>query len=40
MVLRHGLTLTGVGFVVGLAAAAGLTQFLKSRLVGLDPVDG
>jgi predicted permease len=40
LVLRHGLTLTAVGFVGGLAAAAPLTQSLRSVLVGLEPVDG
>ncbi len=40
MVLRQGLALTGAGFVAGLAAAAVLTQFLRSVLVGLEPVDG
>ena len=40
MVLRKGLTLTGVGLVVGLVAATALTQSLRSVLVGLEPVDG
>jgi putative ABC transport system permease protein len=40
MVLRQGLTLTSVGLAAGLAAAAALTQSMRSVLVGLEPVDG
>jgi putative ABC transport system permease protein len=40
MVLRKGLGLTSLGLVVGLAAAAALTQSLPTLLVGLEPVDG
>jgi putative ABC transport system permease protein len=40
MVLRRGLGLTAIGFAIGLPAAAALTQFLRSALVGLEPVDG
>jgi len=40
MVLRHGLVLTSIGLVAGLAAAVALTQSLRSVLVGLEPVDG
>lgn len=40
MVLRQGLTLTSIGVVAGLAAAAAVTQSLRSVLVGLEPVDG
>ena len=40
MVMRKGLGLTSIGFGVGLAAAATLTQSLRSVLVGVGPVDG
>jgi putative ABC transport system permease protein len=39
MVLRNGLSLTSIGLVVGIMVAVGLTQSLKSVLVGLEPVD-
>ena len=39
MVVRHGLLLTAVGMALGLAAAAGVTRFLKSLLFGISPVD-
>jgi predicted permease len=41
MFVGHGLVLAGVGVVIGLAAAAGLTRLMKSLLFGtstLDPV--
>jgi putative ABC transport system permease protein len=41
MYVRHGLLLAGVGAVLGLAAAAGLTRLMSSLLFGvttLDPV--
>lgn len=39
MVVRHGLLLAGVGVVLGLAAAAGLTRFLVALLFEVSPVD-
>ena len=38
-VLRHGLTLTAVGIVLGFAGALGLAQNLATMLFGLTPVD-
>ena len=41
MYVRHGLLLAGIGAVVGMAAAAGLTRLMSSLLFGvaaLDPV--
>jgi predicted permease len=35
----YGLALAGMGTVIGLAAAAGLTQLMKSVLFGISPVD-
>jgi ABC-type antimicrobial peptide transport system permease subunit len=37
--VRHGLALAGSGAAIGLAAAAGLTQLMKSVLFGISPVD-
>jgi predicted permease len=37
--VRYGLALAGAGTVTGLAAAAGLTQLMKSVLFGISPVD-
>jgi len=37
--VRYGLALAGAGTVIGLAAAAGLTQLMKSVLFGISPVD-
>ncbi len=39
MIVRHGLLLAGIGVVLGLAAAAGLTRFLASLLFEISPVD-
>jgi ABC-type antimicrobial peptide transport system permease subunit len=41
MFVRHGLMLSGIGVVIGLVAAAGLTRLMSSLLYGvtsLDPV--
>ncbi len=39
MFVRSALILTGVGVAIGLAAAAGLTQLMKSLLFGVSPMD-
>jgi putative ABC transport system permease protein len=39
LVLRHGLMLAGAGVAAGLAAAVGLTRFLRGLLFGVSPVD-
>jgi predicted permease len=39
MFVRYGLTLTGIGIAVGLAAAAGLTRLMSSLLFGTGPLD-
>jgi putative ABC transport system permease protein len=39
MYVRHGLLLAGVGAVVGLAAAVGLTRLMSSLLFGVTPLD-
>jgi len=39
MIVRHGLFVAGMGVVLGLAAAAGLTRFLVSLLFEISPVD-
>jgi ABC-type antimicrobial peptide transport system permease subunit len=39
LVLRQSLTLTAVGIVAGLAAAAAVTRYVKGMLFGLSPVD-
>jgi putative ABC transport system permease protein len=38
-VVRHGLTLTIIGIVIGLAGAAGLTRLLRSMLYGVGTLD-
>jgi predicted permease len=37
--VRHGLTLTGIGAVIGLFAAAGLSRLMSSLLFGVSPLD-
>ncbi|HEY6248961.1 MAG TPA: ABC transporter permease [Candidatus Angelobacter sp.] len=39
LVLNHGLTLTALGMLIGLAAAWALTRFLKSLLFGISSTD-
>jgi ABC-type antimicrobial peptide transport system permease subunit len=39
MFLRHGLLLAGIGAVIGLGAAAGLTQLMSSLLFGVRALD-
>jgi len=39
LVLRQGLTLAGVGVVIGILAALGLTQLLATLLYGITPTD-
>ena len=39
MFVRSALLLTGVGVAVGVVAAAGLTQLMKSLLFGISPID-
>jgi ABC-type antimicrobial peptide transport system permease subunit len=39
MIVRHGLFVAGIGVVLGLAAAAGLTRFLASLLFEISTVD-
>ena len=39
MVLRQGLVVGGIGIVLGLLAAAGMTRFLGYFLLGVDPLD-
>ncbi len=39
MVLRHGLSVAGVGVAVGLIAAVGLTRLMSTLLFGVSPVD-
>jgi predicted permease len=37
--VRHGLMLTAMGVAIGLCAAAGLTNLIKSLLFGISPLD-
>jgi predicted permease len=37
--VRHGLTLAGIGAVIGLFAAAGLSRLMSSLLFGVSPLD-
>jgi predicted permease len=39
MFVRSALVLTAIGVAIGLAAAAGLTQLMKSLLFGVSPLD-
>jgi ABC-type lipoprotein release transport system permease subunit len=39
MFLLHGLTLSGVGVVVGLIVAAALGRSMSSLLFGIEPMD-
>jgi predicted permease len=39
MFVRSALILTGIGVAIGLGAAAGLTQLMKSLLFGVSPID-
>jgi predicted permease len=39
MFLRHGLTLSAAGIVLGLVAAAGLSRAVSSLLFGIEPTD-
>jgi ABC-type antimicrobial peptide transport system permease subunit len=39
MFVRSALLLTGAGVVIGVAAAAGVTRFMKSLLFGISPLD-
>jgi ABC-type antimicrobial peptide transport system permease subunit len=39
MFVRSALVLTGIGVVIGLGAAAGLTQMMKSLLFGVSAMD-
>jgi len=39
LVIREGMTMAGLGLVVGLVAAFGLTRFLQSMLYGVSPTE-
>ncbi len=39
MVLRQGVILAGIGVVIGLVAAVGLTRFMSSLLHGVEATD-
>jgi ABC-type antimicrobial peptide transport system permease subunit len=37
--LRHGLTLTAIGLLIGVAASLGLTRFMSTLLFGVSATD-
>ncbi len=39
LLARRGLTLTGIGLAIGIAAALGLTRFLQTLLFEISPLD-
>jgi predicted permease len=39
MFVRHGLMLAGIGVLIGMAAATGLSRLMKSLLFGVSPLD-
>jgi ABC-type antimicrobial peptide transport system permease subunit len=39
MFVRHGLVLAGIGVVIGIGAAAGLTRLMSTLLYGITPLD-
>jgi ABC-type antimicrobial peptide transport system permease subunit len=39
MFVRHGLVLAGIGVVIGLGVAMGLTRLMTSLLFGINPLD-
>jgi predicted permease len=39
LIVRQGMTMTGIGIVIGIVASLGLTQFLSSVLYGVTPQD-
>ncbi|MDQ3171515.1 MAG: ABC transporter permease [Acidobacteriota bacterium] len=39
MVLKHGLTLAGIGLLLGLVASAALTRLLQAQLFNVQPTD-
>ena len=39
MILRQGMFLAGIGVVIGLVAAVGLTRLMSSLLYGVEPID-
>jgi putative ABC transport system permease protein len=39
LVLRQGMTLTGIGMLIGLAGAFALTQLIRKLLFGVAPTD-
>ena len=39
MIMGRSLLITGIGIVVGVAGAVGLTRFMTTLLFGVDPLD-